>query len=252
MTGPDRLRDIVNRMLEAVLQTLAQESKGGALGQAQVNAVFDRFIAGDEYSQFYEDAYQDLLAGMSVQGIDCRRLDPFGRLMVQPLCGLFDADLFERDILPNLFTFFRMVLGDDETRFGQDCQAIVDRLKAQAKDSFIWDQYYRDTEARKIYAQVLLRIANLFKRWDLRKDWFLKLMQYTPTTSSLGPMAFQVREPASHDGSPPLVFGEAEFTRMFKALFDEFARLTPSELTQFCKEFGDESVKQIETMMDRL
>jgi hypothetical protein len=92
----------------------------------------------------------------------------------------------------------------------------------------------------------------LFKRWDLRKDWFLKLMQYTPTTTSLGSKAFQVREPASHDSATPMMFGENEFKRLFRAMFDEYARLTPPDLAAFREEFGAESVKHVEAVLDRL
>jgi len=252
MNGPDRLRDIVNRLMEALLLSLSQEAKGAPLGQARIDAVFERFMTSPDYAGFYDQSYRDLFTESLAAGTSCRRGDSFGRLMAQPLMRLFEAELLKREILPNLFSFFRMVLGEDEARFTQKCKAIVERVKSLGGHDSTWELYYRDEEARQVYWQVLARIAALFKRWDLRKEWFLKLMQYTPTTSSLGPMAFQVREPGNHDGSPPMLFGDEEFKILFHGLFDEFAGMTPSELALFRKEFGEESVKQIEQVLDKL
>jgi hypothetical protein len=252
LSGSTRLREIVNQMLETVLLALSQDAKGGVLGQAQINAVFDRFMSSPDFEPFFEGAYHDILDTLPKSASLCRRDHPFGRLMVQPLVGLFEKEKFERDILPNLFNFFHMVLGDDEDKLSQDCQQIVDDLQSLSKEKFTWELFYRDPHARKVYWHVLVRIAILFKRWDLRKEWFLKLMQYTPTTTSLGSMAFQVREPASHDSSAPMLFGEDEFKRLFLAMFDEYARLPPSDLALFRDEFGAESVKQVEAVLDRL
>jgi len=252
MNGPELLRDITNRLLEAILVAVGQESRGAPISQSQLGSIFDRFMTSPEYVPFFDDAYQDLVAAVPGARVDCRRTDPFGRLMVQPLIGLFEGDAFEREILPNLFSFFHLVLGDDEGHFSDECRGIVDQIKAETSDKFTWDLYYRDDRAQRVFWRVLVRIASLFKRWDLRKEWFLKLMQYTPSTSSVGPMAFQIHAPGAHDASAPMVFGEDEFKRLFHALFDPIARLTPLQLAAFRKEFGGESVVQIEAVLNRL
>ena len=252
MNGPERLRDVTNRILESIMVAVGQEARGGTVSKTQLAEIFERFMASPDYLPFYDDAYQDLAAEVPGSTVDCRRVDAFGRLLVQPLIGLFESEAFEREILPNFFSFLHLVLGDDEDRFGEECRAIVDQIRQDAKDRFAWDMYYQDPRSIRIYWRVLVRIASLFRRWDLRKEWFLKLMQYTPSTASLGPMAFQVREPGAHNAAAPMVFGEAEFRRLFAALFDGFARMTAAEHAAFRDEFGDEAVAQVEAVLDRI
>ena len=151
-----------------------------------------------------------------------------------------------------MFSFFHLVLGDDEGHLREECRTILERIRNGDSAQFRWDDYYKDRQARQVYWQVLIRIAVLFKRWDLRKDWFLKLMQYSPTTNSLGSMAFQLRDVGDHDALAPAVFGEGEFKRLFHALFDGFARLTPIELAEFQKEYGAEASNQIEAVLNKL
>lgn len=128
------------------------------------------------------------------------------------------------------------MLGDDADEYGERCQALVKDLREDLGDDFAWDAFYGDPAAKIILWHTLTRIAASFKRWDLRKDWFIKLMQYTPSTVSLGQSAFVVRE---HDHSEePRVFGNHEFCAFFQALFTPLTEMDRAGEDLFRKEFG--------------
>ena len=238
MTAPQALRQVSNRLLEALRQALAAEARGGMVGMDAVDAVLDHFMLSPDYLPFFENAALELSPAVPPP---CRRRDALGRLVVHPLKGVFDAGLFGRDILPNLFSFFHLILGDELAGYQAECQALVEQLKAAAPsaDRWDWSGYYRAEPALQIYWRILIHIAALFnKRWDVRKDWFLKLMQYNPTTSSLGSMAFQVNSPTTPTSAPPNQFGDAAFKLLFRALYDPFARLPSLDLAAFRQQFG--------------
>ena len=106
------------------------------------------------------------------------------------------------------------------------------------QQDFTWDAFYDDPEAKQVLWHTLVRISASFKRYELRKDWFIKLMQYRPTTVSLASNAFMTRE---HDPSEePIHFGEREFCIFFHALFDPLQNLSPRDDAAFRKEFGSD------------
>ena len=245
MTGPVLLRDVTNRLLEAVRLDVEREAQGGVVSLTALGKVFDHFMASPDYLPFFAAAYQELAPSQTQD----QRHNAFGRGMVQPLMGLLDGGQLDRSCLPNLFSFFRLALGDEQDRFDTECQTLLDRIKAEAQGRFAWEMLYQDERCRTIYWQVLMRVAVLFKRWDLRKDWFLKLMQYTPTATSLGSKAFQVNAPHA---AAATVFDEAAFKALFKALFAPFARLTPLELADFRQTYGEGALTNINAVLGRL
>ena len=245
MNGPDQLREMINRVLEALRLEIGREADGGSVGLSAVDAAFDRFMSSPDYLPFYQSAYHALNPGQTVEN----RRNVFGRLMVEPLIGLIDDGIIDRDLLPNLFSFFRLALGDEQDQFDAQCQTQLDLIKAEAGDRFTWDMFYQDPRMKHIYWHVLKRIAVLFKRWDARQDWFLKLMQYTPAATSLGSTAFHLNVPSGHDPKP---FDVAAFQLLFQAFFAPFARLTPSELTTFRQTYGDEVVHNCNAVLRRL
>jgi hypothetical protein len=165
-----------------------------------------------------------------------RRTNAFGRLMLHPLSQLFHDERLDRALITNIFSFLHMVLGDELDVLSEKCKEVVGALKDDLGDHFSWDAFYDDPEAKIVLWRTLVHISGSFKRYDLRKDWFIKLMQYRPTSVSVASNAFITRE---HDpNEEPLVFGEHEFCLFFHALFDPLTELAPKEDAAFRKEFG--------------
>lgn len=232
--GPRYLRKITNVVLDALVK--AEEAAHGGTCAHELHLVVDRLKASQDFEDFYHRSYRELMEIVENEKMELRRSNAFGRLVIHALGGLMADGTFSRDMLPNIFSFLHLVLGDDTEAYGERCKNLVAELKEELGDEFTWDSFYDDARAKLILWHTLVRISASFRRWDLRKDWFIKLMAYTPSTVSVGQNAFVVRERADHD--EPQIFGEREFCQFFTALFTSLTEISPADEALFRKEFG--------------
>ncbi len=235
--GPKLLRRTTNHVLDALLQAAETAYSGKPLSKDTLHDIVEGLKISGQFDEFYRRAYRELMEVVDEEKLEQRRQNAFGRLMVHPLTELFHKDILDRDILPNVFSFFHLVLGDEAETYGERCTERVRELRERLGDEFSWDAFYDDPAAKIVLWHTLVRIANSFKRWDVRKDWFMKLMQYTPSTVSLGQSAFVVREHApGHD--EPRVFGNHHFCAFFQALFSPLTDMDKADEARFRAEFG--------------
>lgn len=237
--GSRVLRRTTNTVLDALLHAADAAHHGKPMSMAELHDIVAGLKMSPQFNDFYHRAYGEVVEVVEAEKVARKRQNAFGRLMVHQLSDLFDQEVLSRDFLTNIFSFFHLVLGDDADAYGERCQEIVRDLREAREElgeDFSWDDFYGDPRAELILWHTLTRIAASFKRWDLRKDWFIKLMQYTPSTVSLGPSAFVVRE---HDHSEePKVFGNHEFCAFFQALFHPLTDMDKAAEERFRKEFG--------------
>ncbi|EME71435.1 hypothetical protein H261_03463 [Paramagnetospirillum caucaseum] len=235
--GPEHLRKTTNVVLDALVRAAEQALHGHAIDMRTLESLVAELKESTAFDDFYHRSYREMMEVVEGESIEQRRTNAFGRLMMHPLSGLFSEDRLDRGLVPNIFSFLRMVLGDeDEAQHAERCNAIVKVLRDDLGDSFSWDAFYDDPEAKAIQWHVLVKIAGSFKRYDLRKDWFIKLMQYRPTTVSLASNAFVTKEHSPYDD--PIQFGEREFCMFFHAMFDPLQNLDRKDEAAFQKEFG--------------
>lgn len=238
-SGPRFLRRTTNHVLDALVKSAEAAYHDHPLGLNALRDIVEGLKDSESFTEFYRRAYREMMEIVEAEKLEQKRSNAFGRLMVHPLGEWFDAGALSRDILPNVFSFIHLVLGDDGERCAEDCQTIVKELRDALGEEFTWDAFYADRRAKLIQWHTLVRVAASFKRWDLRKDWFIKLMQYTPTTVSLGSSAFVVKEHDSHE--EPRVFGNREFCEFFQALFRPLTAMAPADEELFRQEFGGDA-----------
>jgi hypothetical protein len=97
---------------------------------------------------------------------------------------------------------------------------------------------------------VLVRIAETFKRFDPRRDWFIGLMQNTPHAVSLGSHVFIPKPRHEEDDQPH--FGVAEFNLLFGALFRPLMRLEPRDDAAFTQLTGIPPVRLVQPLVEKL
>ena len=234
--GPGHLRKTTNVVLDALVQAAEQALHGHALDMHTLEALVNQLKGSTAFDDFYHRSYREMMEVVEGEKREQRRTNAFGRLMHHPLSPLFTDGALDRVLIPNIFSFLHLVLGDEEEVYAERCAGIVSALKEDLGDNFTWDAFYDDPEAKVVLWKVLVQVAASFKRYDLRKDWFIKLMQYRPTTVSLASNAFMTRE---HDPSEePIHFGEREFCIFFHAMFDPLQNLSIKEEAAFKAEFG--------------
>lgn len=234
--GPKHLRKTTNHVLDAFVQAAEHAYRDHPVGMNAVKDIVEGLKVSSQFDDFYRRAYREMMEIVEAEKLEQKRTNAFGRLIVHPLSELFDTGVLDRDILPNVFSFIHLVLGDDGESYGEQCQKVLKELREAESDEFSWDDFYADRRCKLILWHSLVRIAVSFKRWDIRKDWFMKLMQYTPTTVSLGQSAFVVKEHDPHE--EPRVFGNRQFCHFFQALFTPLTDISPEDEKLFRKEFG--------------
>ncbi|MDO8606625.1 MAG: hypothetical protein Q7R40_08820 [Phaeospirillum sp.] len=234
--GPLYLRKTTNVVLDALVLAVERAGHGQPLSMALLEGIVSELKASANFDDFYHRTYREMMEIVESEKREQRRTNAFGRLVVHPLSPLFHDESLDRALVTNILSFLHLVLGDEVEVYSEKCREIIRVLKDDSGDNFSWDAFYDDPGAKIVLWHTLVHISASFKRYDLRKDWFIKLMQYRPTTISLASNAFVTRE---HDPSEePLVFGEREFCIFFHALFDPLIELSPREDAAFRKEFG--------------
>ena len=236
--GPQHLRKTTNVVLDALVSAVEQAGHGQPLGMPLLEHIVAELKVSTSFNDFYHRSYREMMDIVESEKHELRRSNAFGRLVMHPLSPLFEAESLDRALVGNIFSFLHLVLGDEAEVYGKRCNDIVQALKDDRGEAFTWDLFYEDAEAKLVLWHTLIRISASFKRYDLRKDWFIKLMQYRPSTISLASNAFVTRD---HDpNEEPLVFGEREFCIFFHALFDPLTDLPPRDDTAFRAQFGSD------------
>lgn len=231
--GPRQLRETANTLLDAFIHAVQQADAGGKLSLADLTRIADALKASPELEPIYERAYGEIAAGVMQETQEAQRVEVFHRLMTHPLDPLLDSGELSRDALPNFFNFLRLVLGDEVDALQSACMEVSDGLRAKFGESFTWDMFYTDDRAKLILYRVLARIAETFKRFEPRRDWFISVMQYTPATIGVAHNVF-----VPNKGRETYVFGEAEFKRMFRHLFAPVKTMSEADRALYASEFG--------------
>jgi hypothetical protein len=235
--GSRQIRDTANELLDAFIRAIEQGYAGKPVSTADLKKVAEALKASPDFDALYDRVFTDLqsqaLANALAQQHDAQRVEMFHRVMTHPLDPLLESEAVSRDALPNFFNFLRLVLGDDVDAFQNRCADAHDDLKAKAGDGFTWDMFYADDRVKLIQFEVLLRIADAFKRFDARKEWFIGLMQYAPTTIGVASNVF-IPNPKAKSW----IFGPDEFTAMFQHLFQPVRHLTEAEHELFVTQLG--------------
>lgn len=236
--GRAEIHRLAEDMLRALLHLVQERHGASPLTVPQLRADIEAFARSPAFARLLQDAHGHLIGLAGEELLRQRRGDPFQRLMIHPLTDVFESGQLSRDILPNYFSFLHLVLGDAREDLALHCRDILSALKGSDDLAFSWDSFYDDPRAKQILWTVLVRIAETFRRFDARRDWFIGLMQNRPQAVSLGSHMFQPL-PRHEDGSRIIhPFGLEHFHVLFSRLFAPLRRLSASDRRAFETTFG--------------
>jgi len=235
-TGPEHLRKTTNVVLDALVQAAERAAGGRPLPVPLLIEIVAGLKSSAAFDEFYQRSYAEIATQVTNAEFDSRRTNAFGRLILHPLDPLFDAGRLDRALIPNLFNFLHLALGEEADAHALRCRDIVTALREELGTSFTWDAFYENGEAKQVTWRVLLRIAESFRRFELRRDWFIKLMQHRQNTVSLASNAFYAVE---HDpAAEPIAFETGEFAALFHAWFDPVEQMSPRDELAFRQACG--------------
>lgn len=172
--------------------------------------------------------------------IDQQRRNYLGRLVVKEIAGdLLDEDAgLRRAHLPQLFHALTIILGEKDYRELQDrCAAVLAGLEGHPHR---WDAFYADAEVQSLLQTVQVAVARAFKRFELRKEWFLTIMNSGPNSQSVGSNAFIVRKKPAESAE---YFSEAHLMAVLGSLFRKYRNMEGEALRMFTLRWGVEPEK---------
>lgn len=111
--GPRLLRRTTNHVLDALLKAAEGAWQGHPKELSALRDIIVALEASAQFDDFYRRSYRELLDVVEQEKMELRRTNAFGRLMVHHLGPLFESGTLDRAFLPNIFSFFHLVLGDD-------------------------------------------------------------------------------------------------------------------------------------------
>lgn len=205
------LRAFIDLMQEAAVDGWVSLDAMRRIGAAVMDA-------GGPLAAAYTRTEAGCEATFAMLATERQRVDFLGRLVTARFAHLLDlpGSGIERKNLAQFFAAMRMVLGEDifDTLKVQ-CAVLVEAHR-EAGGLVDWEAYYDDSEARQVVEQVLVTMARSFRRFEPRCDWFLIIMNSSPSSISLGSNAFV---PKKAEDKVTRSFTEVHLYRLFDALF---------------------------------
>lgn len=234
MEGRDDFRRSAQRLLDIFVMAVEEHAKDGKIAMAELRAASRAMLGAPTLRRFLDSEYDRMTDGFAVELQRRKRADPLQRLMCHPLSDEFEQGRLSREIIPNYFNFIHLVMGEAKQELSERCLDIMEDLHQLYGDEANWDMFYEDPRAKHVLWTVLVRIAESFRRFELRRDWFINLMQYTPQAVSLASNAFIPRPTEkTPEEANRSTFGPPEFYALFTALFAPMKRLSPTDMALF-------------------
>jgi len=233
------------------LHRFAQMIVGAFLVSARQEGLAEEakaFLASDRCAELVNHFLGNLVHAVASKMAQERRSDPFRRLLIHPLTEILESGGLSRSLLPNFFNFLHLVLGDGQAELTRLCEEVLEDVKRDPH--FTWDFFYEDPRAQRVLWTVLMRIAETFKRFEPRRDWFLGLMQNRPHAISIAPNAFMPLEHTEEEDQAP--FGLEQFNLLFGALFRPLLGMDSAQDAAFTRQFGAPPVVLVAPLVEKL
>ena len=187
MSSPESTSKVLaDTMVQAFVDRMKAEAKakGGHLSVQDLENMqddFDRLAAG--LSGALAKSFEVYVKARERSVWDQQRDYPFDRLMVQRFSPLFkEGDTLgpedlSRRMLPGFFVALGMMLGPDVVEDNQKkLRVVVDRVEAQGKSVFNWDDVYKDQTSKGIALSTEVAIAIHFDEFEKRSVWFIDIV----------------------------------------------------------------------------
>ncbi len=234
--GVKQVQASMGAAVDLFVTLIEKSQKNGVINVHALAAAAQAIKRFPMFQTLVEEQYRQIYRVISDEVLSSRRSNFFGRLMLETVAPHWKNDDLNRAIIPNLLSFFRLVLGDEEAHYTQQCAEIVKDLRKTRGDEFDWSDYHNDPRAKIILYRVLVRVAQSFARFDARRDWFIKLMQYEPSSISVSSNVFVPTTGHGPDEVRP--FTNLHFNILIKALFEPIRQMSADDEMLFVRELS--------------
>lgn len=243
--GGKRCRSVAAVAILALTDLLEETSSDGTVTMEEVRRVAKAVLAargplGDHYAM-WEDGCD---AAFTLRRIERQRTDFIGRILTQPFSSFFDDKNsgIERKHLPQFFSAVRMIVGEEPFDVLRTRANKAAERHRTPEGMVAWSDFYADDDTKAVFEEVAVTMARSFRRFEPRKDWFLIIMNSSPSSVSTSSNAFIPKRP---EDKVLREFSEAHMCRLFQALFARFRveTFSPERKAAFMERWGSEPEK---------
>lgn len=235
--GRSEFRRSASLLLQAFVAAVEKQQHGKPITARELDALVGPVMASPAMVRLLDQEYPRLQLAVGQELLIQKRGDPLQRLITHPLAPAFADETLSRDILSNYFHFIQSVLGAEREALAHQAAELLLELKEAWPEGFTWDAFYDDNRAKLILWVVLVRIEEAFRRFDIRRDWLITLMQNTPQSISLSSNAFIPRHPSATTAEAK-PFGTKQFNSLFACLFGPMRSLSQADRILFERSMG--------------
>jgi hypothetical protein len=241
--GGRRCRTLVGSALKTFLDVVERTAKDdGTVAMDQVRRIATAFMAAEgPLTAFYARSESTCEAAFEMASIERKRVDYLGRLIANPFSHLLDVpgSGIERKHLPQFFAAVRMMMGDEMHSELKARTKLIAETHRGGDGLIAWDDFHTDPRCLVVLERVLVTIARSFRRFEPRKDWFLIMMDSTPTSVSVASNAFVPRKP---EDKALRQFSDRQMVHLFESLFESVhpTNFDESRRAAFVERFGSE------------
>lgn len=237
--GPDFLRQMANRLLDALVQGAEQQAQKAPFTVDTLRQLVESMKTASDYDHYYRASYDALMKVIEEDERKGARINAFGRLLVHPLDTLFAEDKLDRRLIGNYFFFVRSLFGDEVDVMAEEAANIAEELRVAGGGPLDWAEFYADPRVKQLYFKVAARVIKSFRVFETRKEWAMKVMQHDPTAVGISSNVY-IERPFEGQALP---FGDREFYLFFDGLIRPLAKLSPDDAALFRTATGEDAAK---------
>lgn len=246
--GPDFLRQMANKLLDALLQGAEAEARKAPFSIDMLRQLVEAMKTASDYDHYYRASYDSLMKVVEEDARRGARVNAFGRLLVHPLDPLFSEDKLDRRLIGNFFFFVRSLFGDEVDVMADEAANVAEEIRSRAGGNLDWAAFYADPRAKQLYFRVIARVIRAFRVFETRRDWVLKVMQHDPTAVGLSSNVY-IERPFEGQALP---FGNREFYLFFDGLIRPLAQLSAEDAALFQTATGEDPAKIVGNFLSEL
>lgn len=220
--------------IKAFAGALEAESVDGTVSVAVIRRLCDALSRDPgPLAPRFATAESDCASQFAARQLDQQRRNYVGRIFVKKISTILtdDGDGLKRSHLPQLFHALTIILGEEACAdLRRRCEEVLEVLSRDGEVTR-WDEFYAAPEIRLVLQNIQVAIARAFRRFDLRKEWFMTIMNSGATCQSVG---------SKKKTESPDYFTEQHLLQLLGALFDEFRKMDEAATKTFIERWGVE------------
>jgi len=159
-------RKLAHGILTTAEARLTEKAQGGTITLADVREVFARLLVpSSEQDNRFSSAEEHCRHLLWHRDDETNRKDPFRRLMVRPLEGLFDhrSEGISRHFLHNYFQFLEIMFADSLGEYEHRCRVVLQSLRVAHGKQLTWETFYADPHTARILSHALRRLITFIE-----------------------------------------------------------------------------------------